>query len=184
MKQLFLILVIALGCSPIFSQEDKGFFLVEFDAFSPPVQDMVRHFEGRQAESFMVNDIAGNSHLLSAYQGKKMILWYWSMESPLCQSQIGQLELLQERNPDLKLITFASEQKKDLLDYKEKTDLKLTVIPNADVFGEMAYGADLGKPRIFVVDSKGIIRKVLPEQSFGEKSKLLHGLETILKDIE
>jgi len=42
------------------------------------------------------------------------------------------------------------------------------VIPNADVFGQMAYAADLGYPRYFFIDEYGIIKQVWPAESFQE----------------
>ena len=40
------------------------------------------------------------------------------------------------------------------------------IIPNGEVFGQMAYGADLGSPRIFAINSSGIITRVIPKSIF------------------
>jgi len=44
----------------------------------------------------------------------------------------------------------------------------------------MAYGSELGNPRMFLIDEFGIIKAVLPEEAFVDNSKLLISLESIL----
>jgi len=54
------------------------------------------------------------------------------------------------------------------------------VIPNGEIFGQMAYGADLGSPRMFLIDEFGIIKIVLPAEAFVDNTKLLISLESML----
>jgi len=44
----------------------------------------------------------------------------------------------------------------------------------------MAYGADLGSPRMFLIDEFGIIKIVLPAEAFVDNTKLLISLESML----
>lgn len=185
MKINFLTLVICFLFAVSLSAQvgDDGHFLVEFEKFSPPVRDMVTNFEGQPAENFMANDVNGKEHFLGDYKGKKVILWFWSISDPKAQAQVGPMELLAERNKNLQIISFASEPRADVAEYATKSDIKFPIIPNGDVFGQMAYGADLGKPRMFIIDDYGIIKTVLPEEAFTDNSRLLLALESILNGI-
>lgn len=161
-------------------QQNDGHFLVEFDAFTPPTQDLITSFEGHSAEQFLANDVTGVEHYLGDYKGKKVILWFWSIESTKAKEQMSAMTLLQERNSDLKLIAFVKEPKAQVLDYLRASPVDFSVIPNGEVFGEMAYGAELGRPRMFLIDQQGMIKVVLPEEAFVDNTNLLVSLESIL----
>lgn len=158
-------------------------FMVEFEAFTPPVKDMIRSFEGQPAEPFLASDLNGTEHYLGNYKGKKVILWFWSTTSTKAQEQMSAMSLLQQRNDDLKIIAFAKEPKAAVEDYLRTYPMDLPVIPNGEVFGQMAYGADLGSPRMFLIDTYGIIHKVLPEEAFVDNTKLLVDLEAELSKL-
>jgi len=155
-----------------FAQEamssDGSHFLVDFEKFSPPIREMAQSFEGRPAEQFMASDITGKEHFLGNYKGKKVILWFWSKDESLSTGHINALNATQEHNEDLVILSFARGTKTDVKAFAEANDIKFVVIPNADVFGQMAYAADLGYPRYFFIDENGIIKQVWPAESFQE----------------
>lgn len=155
-----------------FAQEaksaDGSHFLVDFEKFSPPVRDMAQSFEGRPAEQFLANDINGKEHFLGDYKGKKVILWFWSKDESLSTGHIRALNATQEHNKDLVILSFARGTKTEVKAFADASDINFTVIPNADVFGQMAYAADLGYPRYFFIDEYGIIKQVWPAESFDE----------------
>ncbi|MEE9438690.1 MAG: hypothetical protein V3V14_06790 [Saprospiraceae bacterium] len=158
----------------------QGHFLVEFAKFSPPTQDLVKSFEGFPAEQFLAKDIKGTEHFLGSFKGKKVLLWFWSVNNTVALEQVTALSLLQERNSDLKVISFAKEPKADVVAYLRQYPMEIDVIPNGEIFGQMAYGAELGSPRMFLIDEFGVIKVVLPSESFTDNSKLLVSLESIL----
>jgi peroxiredoxin len=163
----------------------QGHFLVEFAKFTPPVQDLVKSFEGFPAELFLANDVKGTEHYLEDYKGKKVILWFWSVESTKALEQISAMTLLQDRNRDhLKIVSFAKEPKSKVLEYLRQYPMEIDVIPNGEVFGQMAYGADMGNPRMFVIDEFGIIKIALPEEAFEDNTNLLVSLEAILNGLQ
>lgn len=159
---------------------EQGHFLVDFAKFSPPAQDVVRSFEGRIAEPFLANDVTGTEHYLADYKGKKVILWFWSVENPIALEQIGAMTLLQERNKDLKVIGFAKEPSSTVNKFLRQNPMDISVIANGEVFGQMAYGASMGSPRMFLIDEFGIIKVALPSEAFADNTKLLISLESIL----
>lgn len=164
------------------SQENaQGHFLVEFEKFTPPIQDLIKSFEGYPAEQFLANDVKGNEHYLGDYKGKKVILWFWSIENKKALEQVSAMTLLQERNNNnLKIIAFAKEPKSSVLEYLRNYPMALDVIPNGEIFGQMAYGADMGSPRMFIIDEFGVVKIALPEQAFQDNANLLVSLESIL----
>lgn len=177
----FIIAILLMIIGGIQAQEtSQEHFLVEFDKFTPPIQDMITNFEGQPAENFLASDVQGKEHFLGDYKGKKVILWFWSIKDTKAQKQVGPMELLAERNNNLRIISFVSEPKSEVAEYASKSNIKFPIIPNGDIFGEMAYGADLGKPRMFIIDSFGVIKSVLPEEAFQDNTRLLIALESIL----
>ena len=146
--------------------DDGSHFLVDFEKFSPPVKEMIKAFKGQPAEQFLANDITGKEHFLSDYKGKKVILWFWSKEETLSIGHINALNATQEHNKDLVILSFARGTKSEMKTFAEANDINFAVIPNADVFGQMAYAADLGYPRYFFIDEYGIIKHVWPAESF------------------
>lgn len=148
--------------------EDGSHFLVDFGKFSPPVRAMVESFEGKPAEQFLANDITGKEHFLSDYKGKKVILWFWSKDETLSTNHIGALNATQEHNKDLVILSFARGTTSEVKAFADANNINFAVIPNADVFGQMAYAADLGYPRYFFIDEYGIIKQVWPAESLQE----------------
>jgi peroxiredoxin len=163
------------------SQENaQGHFLVEFTKFTPPIQNIIKSFEGFPAEHFFANDANGNEHYLGDYKGKKVLLWFWSIENSKALEQVSAMTLLQERNKNLKIISFAKEPKSAVQEYLRNYPMDLDVIPNGEVFGQMAYGADMGNPRMFIIDEFGVVRIALPEEAFQDNPNLLVSLDSIL----
>lgn len=172
-------------CFFSFAQDNaQGHFLVTFDKFTPPVQDLVKSFEGFPAETFLASDVNGKEHFLGDYKGKKVILWFWSVNNSKALEQVSAMTLLQERNKDLKIIAFAKEPKAQVLEYLRQYPMEIDVIPNGEVFGQMAYGAEMGNPRMFIIDDFGVCKIALPEEAFADNTNLLISLESIINGIQ
>lgn len=185
MKTLFLVLITMLSFQIDITAQatSNGHFLVEFEKFSPPSQALVKSFEGHIAEPFLAKDVNGVEHYLPSYKGKNVILWFWSTEDAIAIEQVGSMTLLQQRNENLKVIGFAKEAKAKVQEYLRQNPMDIDVIPNGEIFGQMAYGAELGNPRMFIIDEFGIIKVVLPVEAFADNSKLLVSLESILNGL-
>ena len=186
MKNILIVTFLSfIGFTSGFSQDNpQGHFLVEFTKFTPPVQDLVKSFEGYPAEQFLANDVNGKEHYLANYKGKKVILWFWSVENSKALEQVSAMTLLQDRNKaNLKIVSFAKEPKSAVQDYLRQYPMDLDVIPNGEVFGQMAYGADMGNPRMFIIDEFGVVKVALPEEAFVDNTNLLVSLESILNGL-
>ena len=183
MKNILIVTFLSLFVFTLgFSQNNsQGHFLVEFAKFTPPVQDLVKSFEGYPAEPFLANDVNGKEHFLGDYKGKKVILWFWSVENNKALEQVSAMTILQDRNKaNLKIVSFAKEPKSAVVRYLRQYPMDLDVIPNGEVFGQMAYGAGMGNPRIFIIDEFGVVKIALPEEAFVDNTNLLVSLESIL----
>ncbi len=177
---LFFITLFSFHSSMTAQESANGHFLVEFAKSTPPIQDLIRSFEGHIAEPFLANDKNGKEHYLPDYKGGNVILWFWSTEDDIAIEQVGAMTLLQERNKNLKVIGFAKEPKAKVLEYLRQNPMDIDVIPNGEIFGQMAYGAEMGNPRMFIIDEFGIIKVALPVDAFADNSKLLVSLESII----
>jgi len=160
------ILFLLLWSSLILAQNDQGFFEVEFEKFSPPTQDLIRNFVGKNATPFLAPDTEGNELYLGNYKGKKVIIWFWSIRDQLSLDILGLLNLLQqEYKHELQIVSFAAEDKQEIIDFKKSTQIDFPVIYKGDLFGEAAYAKDLGYGRLFFVNKKGVIKQVLPREA-------------------
>lgn len=150
-----------------FAQNENGHFLIEFEAFTPPVKDLIASLENTKAAPFLAPDILGKEQYLGDYTDKNVILWFWSAADELSNSQINNLNLLQSKyEGQLQIISFADESKQELVDFTRSIPVDFPVIANGKVLGEAAFGGDLGQGRLFLVDKNGVIQKVVPRQAF------------------
>ena len=152
------------------TNETKEHYLVEFEKFTPPTKELIKSFENFPAEPFLAPDVNGVEHFSGNYKGKHLILWFWSIEDEVSLQQLTLLnELASQHKNELNIISFAEEEKPDVLTFTQNNLVSFPVIFKSKVFGDFAYGGDLGNGRIFVIDDFGIVKKVYPREIF-EKS--------------
>lgn len=163
---------------------DKGHFLYEPESWEPPTRDLIGSFEGQPAEPFLANDINGIERYLPSYKGQKVVLWFWDTESRLAVSQIAALNEIDQME-GVQVISFARKPSSDLTALMADSfgEITFPVIGNGDMFGQMAYGADLGYPRFFIIDAEGIIRVVLPAEAFAGESDVTTALTAIINGL-
>ena len=160
MRQIqFTLLFIALVNATLIGQNH---FLVELENRSPDVATMVRSYEGTAAIPIMANDIDGKEQYIGNYKGENLILFFWKKDSPDCTRLIPILNDLIKTEDNFNVLSFSTSMKEDLLAYREAHPIDFSVIPNSEILSEGPYGGDLGYPKIFFVDKKGIIKWVFP----------------------
>jgi peroxiredoxin Q/BCP len=130
--------------------------------------------EGTKAPAFSGNDQDGNKVSLKDFKGKKLIIYFYPEDdTPTCTIQACNLRdnysLL--KNEGFEIVGISPNEEKDHLRFKDKfslpftliADPKHTIIDKFGVWGEkQLYGRKYpGLHRTtFVIDEKGIIRKV------------------------
>lgn len=163
---LLILITLSLNAQEVF-QAATNHYLVEFEKFSPPVKDIIREFETKNAVPFMASDIYGKEHYLGDYKGKKVLIWFWSNQDDLSISQIYDLNDIQARFRDeLQIVSFGMEQKADLATFRKANPIDFPIMPNGKIFGEAAYASDLGLGRLFLIDDQGVIQKIFPREAF------------------
>ncbi len=185
MKSLFLALFCAffgLTLSAQIGANSGAQNIVEFDKFSPPTKEMIATFEGFPAIPFIANDQNDSEINLASFKGQTVLLWFLDTDNSLALSQIPLLNEISKKG-NTKVIAFNEGSRQKLQQFVAANQIDFSMIPHAGIFGEGPYGGDLGYPRVFIIDSFGIIQKVLPGEAFSAeadiKSNLLNYLTTL-----
>jgi AhpC/TSA family len=137
----------------------QEYFKVEFDAFTPPVNDIISSVEGKPANNFMMKDLNGTDVTLSNYLGKKVILWFWEEDNTSQLLNLFMNASVKQHSNGSYLALYNNAQ--NLLPAGSK-DHAFVILPNAAFLGEAVYDKELGTPRIYFIDETGVVKKVLP----------------------
>ena len=184
--QLFIVICCLFTSISLYGQEplEGTFFQVEFEAFSPPTQDLIMSFEGKEPMPFLANDIYGTEHYLKNYTGKVVFVYFWNGDCTTCLSQISSLNLLNtEEKARLQIISFADEAKAEATVLSETNGVEFPVLTNGRLLGEAAYGIELGYPRLFAIDAAGKVVHVIPQESLEGKSDIYLELKNLLDKV-
>ena len=155
-------------------------FLVELENRSPDVQALVQAYEGTASIPFLANDVKGAEQSLPAMQGKTVLLWFWNNDCPKCIDQISDLNTLAAKYPDnLQIVSFSDNSKQEVLDFMGIRDVSFPVIPNSKTLSDGPYGGDLGYPKFFILDKKGMVKWVIPEEEMKSNFDTLNFFETL-----
>lgn len=146
------------------STQAQNHFLVELPNRAPDIATMVRSYEGTPVIPVMANDIYGKEHYIGNYKGDNLILYFWKMGNPRSVELLTNLNLLKQKYPELQVLSFAIDQKEALISFTESFEVSFPIIPNAQILSEGPYGGELGMPKLFFVDAKGITKWVFPAQ--------------------
>ncbi len=160
-------------------------FKVEPLKFSLPIQDLANSFLDKPAPAFQANDLNQVSRTISNYYGKSFILFFWSKEDqlaaeyiPYCNDLIKELATLRAD-----LLSFGDESRSQIQQYVNEHDIQYTVVPNGAFLGEAIYGKELGTPRFFIADKKGIIRYVVPAKAAIDPLQTIGNLKAFLSGL-
>ncbi len=167
---LFALLFCVVGLSAQIGANGGAAYQVEFDKFSPPVKEMIAEFEGFPAIPFIANDQHNSEINLASLKGNAVLLCFVDTNNP---TSLKQMEILNRmakryRNQAVRFIAFNQGSRAHLMEYLSNHPVGFSMIPHAGIFGEGPYGGELGYPRLFFIDSFGIIKKVLPAEVFAD----------------
>lgn len=131
-------------------------------------QQVINTYEGFPPLPFEAPDLEGNKHVLQRYKGKVVILHFWSTEVQESWIQMPLLERLQEEYGKEKLVvlTMAKENEYEVDNFKMNYPFTLPIIPNTEELGDMGFAGELGDPRVFVIDTFGIINELFVGKHF------------------
>lgn len=156
-------------------------FLVELEDRSPDAKALVQGFEGYPSIPFMANDYMGNEISIMDMKGKPVILWFWKLDCPKCMDQLPEINRLHTKYKDeVHFVSFSEDDKNSLKDYSASNDIGFPIIANAKTLSEGPYGAELGYPKIFIIDEFGITKWVIPEMEMKNNFDVYNFLETLI----
>lgn len=149
------------------ARSEDGYFLVEFEKFTPPTQDMIKSFEGFPATPFMANDMNEKEQYIGDFKGKTLILFFWNTKSSDAMSMLYDMNQLKKKfGKKVAFVGMADESRADINTFLGENKMDVIIIPNSRMLSEAVYGVELGYPRVFVIDDTGIIRTVIPQEYF------------------
>ena len=161
---------------------NTGYFLVAEEKFDPPDSAFIADFIGKKAMVFMANDMQQNEQYLGDHLDTPTLLWFWKTQCTLCLDILPGISAIHQEFADaISLISFADDDRATLAEFLQKQPIDFPIIPNAGLFGEGAYGKDLGYPRLFFVDTRGKISKVLPEIFFRDEHSPLEDVRAFIR---
>ena len=182
MKSLIIITSLFLASmSTLFAQNNSPAFANSSNANKAQSQ-----FEGKQPMPFQAFDMDGNTHFLSEYKGKVVVIAFWASGDETSRQQIKSLNRIKQEfsSKEIAVISFAEEDKSDLVSFLKNNKIEYPVIPNSRQLGEVGYGGDLGTSRIFIVDKKGAVQKVMitdKEQGLETYNKIKPVIQDLIK---
>ncbi len=189
MKRYYTLISI-LVCLPMLTYSQlttvKEGYKVEKPKFSPPVEDMANSFMEKPAPGFQANDLNQISRTISNYYGKSLVIFFWGSESEICKEYIPYINELNRECDGLKseLLSFGDESRSQIQAFSKDQNIEFTVVPNGAFLGEAIYGEELGTPRFFIADRKGIIRAVIPEEAASVPVKTIAHIKMLLTDLK
>lgn len=115
---------------------------------------------GSAAPDFELQDLHGETHRLSEYDGDLLLLEFWSARCPWCEEVDEDVaELRESWEADVELLHIASNADEDLKLIRavaeERGHARVLIDPNQVVAD--AFGAEI-TPHFFLIDRQGVLR--------------------------
>jgi peroxiredoxin len=117
---------------------------------------------GRKAPAFELKDLDGKAHSLAELKtGEFGLLVFFHRECPVCQFTIPFIDKLARdvRSPRARIWGIEQDSEEEAEDFARRKDLRMTVLIDDEPYPvSNAYGIT-NVPTLFLIDSKGAIRK-------------------------
>jgi len=129
---------------------------------------------GDDAPSFTLTDLSGESCSLSDYEGRTVLLYFWSAKVSACRAAMIDLHRLAADNPELVvlLINSALSDTEDDIDvFVKDNNVRLNVLTDPIARTAGRYGARI--PCTVVIDPEGLIAGVGQAMSYDEMQLLV-----------
>lgn len=113
---------------------------------------------GKEASSFSVTDISGQSYSTEKLKGKVLVLNFWFVECKPCIMEMPELNKLVERyqGQEVVFLSFARNNQDQIMKFLKKTPFNYKIVPSASPVAEQ-FGV-MGYPTHILIDKEGKIR--------------------------
>lgn len=161
-----------------------SFLIIAFSCVKEETDDeIINHvIIGQIIPEFTVSDGIGNSLHSENLNGKKTLLVFFSTTCPDCQRELPKIQAVWDslKNiPDYVIITIARSQSKEITDNywnSEGFTMPKYLDPDRSVFDLFANSTI---PRIYIIDSKGIIRWMAVETLDLQPEELINKMKSL-----
>jgi peroxiredoxin len=124
------------------------------DAANKPV------LEGKPAPDWQLEDFAGKKQTLKGFRGKVVLLDFWYVDCPWCIRAMPKLNALAERFKGKAVVVLGMNTDDSIPAAKQVLQrMKITYLSLKAKGVDKQYGVT-GFPTLFVIDKKGVVRKV------------------------
>ena len=116
-------------------------------------------WSGQSAPDFTVNDIHGQTHTLSDYRGKNVLVVFWATWCPACVAEIPHLVDLRKMygQEELAILAVSNESPDVLRNFAAKKDMNYTVVTPAESL-PVPFSNVRSIPTTFFIDPNGKIK--------------------------
>ena len=145
-------------------------------------REVIATYEGFPPVPFEAPDIDGDMHMIHELKDKVVILQFQSIWNQPDLTQIPSLNRLADEygQQGLFILGLSDDTKEELVEFRDKNPVHYPLVPNSRGLGEMAFAAELGYPRIFLIDKFGLIRKVIAGNSSTNEMSLYEELKPLV----
>ena len=131
--------------------------------FEPAQQDIINNFVGKKATPFIASDMEYLERYLTDYKAQACVIYFWNLESPASLELLPVLndinQLLADKSASI--IGMADDPRAEIEQYLTSNPIQFANIPNAEMLSEAMYAAELGYPRVFILDEYQIVRHII-----------------------
>ena len=115
---------------------------------------------GKKAPDFTVVDLDGNTHKLSDYLGRNVVVVFWATWCPACNLEIPHLIELRKmlRDDKLAVLAISNEEPERLKKFAELKGINYTVAPLGDHPLPEPFADVTSIPTTFFIDPEGKIK--------------------------
>lgn len=114
---------------------------------------------GMQSPDFTVTDINGDTHKLSNYRGKNVLVVFWATWCPACNQEIPHLIELRKTHPDdeLEILAISNESSDELQEFVASKGINYNVVSLTSALPEPFISVS-SIPTTFFIDPDGMIK--------------------------
>ena len=150
-----------------------------------PQESSFSKWFGKEAPDFTVTDTEGNTHSLSDYRGRNVMVVFWATWCPPCNAEIPHLKELRKQESEDKLAILAissSENNETVKSFVKAKEINYTVATQGNAYLSGPFSNVQYIPTSFFIDPDGRIKTVVVQSLTLEQMKTILEAKTTVND--